>query len=139
MAESVSVVRMESMRRSSGAFTLIEVLVALAILATALVVLLEAHGFGVRMSKDLRDETLAALLAEDLMSRIEAEGNLQDGEASGEFKEYPGYWWHMYVDRSPFFDDVYMVRLEVLWGDPNAPRSFVLLHFIPEFIYQGRQ
>ncbi len=121
------------------AFTLIEVLVALAILATSFVVLLEAHGFGVRASKDLRDETLAALLAKDLMARIEAEGNLQEGEVSGEFKGFPGFWYHMTVDRSMFYDDIYMVQLTVMWGDPAAPRKFELLHFIPEFIYRDRQ
>lgn len=123
-------------RRKIKAFTLIEVLVALAILATSLVVLLEAHGFAIRSSKALRDETIAALLAKDLMATIEAEGNIQEGESSGEFKEYPGFWWNLYVDRSPFFEDVYMLRLTILWGDPQAPSTFELIHFIPEFLYR---
>lgn len=130
-------VTLKTGRRKTGAFTLIEVLVALAILATSFVVLLEAHGFATRSSKTLRDETVAALLAKDLMARVEAEGNIQDGETSGEFKEYPGFWWNFYVDRSPFFDDVYMLRLTIMWGDPQAPSTFELIHFIPEFLYKN--
>jgi len=127
------------MFKEARSFTLVEVLVALAILATAFVVLIDAHGFGVRISKDLRDETLAAVLAKDLMARIEAEGNLQDGETSGVFEDYPGYWYHLYIDRSMFYEDIYMVQLTIMWGDPEAPRRFELLHFIPEFIYRDRR
>ena len=54
-------------------FTLLEVMVAMAILATVLVVLLQNHGMSIRMSQRARDASVAANLARDLMTEAELE------------------------------------------------------------------
>lgn len=52
-------------RRESGGFTLVEVLVALAVLAIALAAVLHAMGQAIDLTAGLRDRTLALWVAEE--------------------------------------------------------------------------
>lgn len=75
-------------------FTLVEVLAALAVLAIALFVLLDAHFNALRLNSTLNDEVINRELLETAVARAEVEvllGNLGGG---GEFgPRYPDYTW----------------------------------------------
>jgi prepilin-type N-terminal cleavage/methylation domain-containing protein len=77
-----------------GGFTLVEVLAALAVLAIALFVLLDAHYNALRLNSTLNDEVINRELLETAVARAEVEvllGNLGGG---GEFgPRYPDHTW----------------------------------------------
>ncbi|MDD5723215.1 MAG: type II secretion system minor pseudopilin GspI [Syntrophales bacterium] len=99
------VVRTRTMRLAckqvSGGFTLLEVMVAMAILAISLTAVFQSHSQSISMTGRSRFETTAALLAQSLMAQIEAtsprgiipeEGNFGD--------DFPDYTWSLGVSET---------------------------------------
>lgn len=109
-------------------FSLLEVLVAVAVLGTALVSLLSLHGQNIRtISYDLR-LARATLLAQDLMTRTLAVQEFPDPtRTSGDFASDPDYRWELEVLRGPtreLEDQLREIRVRVFWDerDPDAVR-----------------
>jgi type II secretion system protein I len=92
--------------RAASGFTLLEVMVALAILATTLVVLLQIITNNVRATNHARMTTAATLLARGRMTDIE-DGILENGFSTddetdkGTFREqgYAGFRWESSIER----------------------------------------
>lgn len=77
-------------RRGQGGFTLIEILVALAILATTLMVLLDAHYNAIRLFDETRNEYDMTILLERAVGEAEVAVNTGMFSGEGEFgKRYP--------------------------------------------------
>lgn len=83
------------MRRASlrSAFTLLEVIIALAILAVGLTVLVSSQGQAVQMTRETDNIRVGTLLAQEKMNeamlRIEAEGfSSQDIDEDGDFADF---------------------------------------------------
>ena len=81
------------MNRSRRAFTLLEVTIAMSILAVSLVILMESQGNAVFMTQDAEKVRLATMLAEEKMTeaqlRIEYEGwKNSDIEENGDFDDF---------------------------------------------------
>lgn len=95
-----------SSRDGAAGFTLLEVMVALAILAFALVYLLEAQASSIRLAQKTRSLTLATMLAKkklidckyDLMKQGMGIGDYDD---EGDFKDekIEGYTWECHAPR----------------------------------------
>ena len=80
----------------SRAFTLLEVMVAVAILAIALVAILKANVQSLDTLVETRERTTASLLAASKMAEVEAAGAADWSEFQGDFGEdYPGYTWQV--------------------------------------------
>jgi general secretion pathway protein I len=80
----------------SRAFTLLEVMVAVAILAIALVAILKANVQSLDTLVETRERTAASLLAASKMAEVEAVGAAGWSEFQGDFGEdYPGYTWQV--------------------------------------------
>jgi len=121
--------------RGRAGFTLLEVMVALMILATSLVILLGNHSYSIRLSGIARNLSIASMIAKDMMTQVELEGFPEIGESEGDFEDkYPGFWWHMDVQES-FFNDVREVHLEILWGDTETPERLELVNFLAGYQY----
>lgn len=85
-----------------GGFTLIEVLVALAIITIALTSVYRLQSSTYRMSDDARFYTLAPLLAEAKLAEIDREGLDNALDDSGEFgSTHPGYAWTVRMENVP--------------------------------------
>lgn len=87
-------------------FTLLEVMIALAVISIALLAVLSAQSQGVSLANESRFNTTASLLAQGKMAEIETVGDVGDlGRGSGDFGEaFPDYVWHLSVaDVSPGF------------------------------------
>jgi general secretion pathway protein I len=85
--------------RGTAGFTLLEVMIAMAILAVALVVVFQSQSQSISMASESRFLTTASLLAQSKMTEMEAAvpGNLVSG--SGDFgDDYPGYSWRSTVE-----------------------------------------
>jgi general secretion pathway protein I len=82
-------------KRSRG-FTLLEVMVAVAILAIALVAILKANVQSLDTLVETRERTTVSLLAASKMAEIEAVGAADWSEFQGDFgDDYPGFTWQV--------------------------------------------
>ena len=115
------------------AFTLLEVLVAVAVLATALVSLLSLHGQNVRTIAYDQRLSRAALLAQDLMTRtMVAEAFPDPTRSRGDFASDPDYHWELEVLRGPtreLEDELREIRVRVFW-DERSPDAVLLATFV---------
>lgn len=116
-------------RRPRG-FTLLEVLVALVVLAVALTALLSAQALAVRLRSQAAEITFATFLAQSRLTDIEL-GEFPDvGTREGDFGDaYPGYRWQVAVGETPF-PKVREVRLAVLWRSGPREERLELTHFL---------
>ena len=136
---------------SKRGFTLLEITIALAILATALVTLLAGINAGVLFSDRDRDFTIAAFLAQEKMSELEREpdkiasGYDDKGEFKGEFKRFE---YHMVIEpdeNAEALADYAAVPFEPLkaivkisWHQGRVEQKFVLEEiFFPEVVVVG--
>ena len=84
--------------KKAHGFTLLEVMIAMAILAIALVAIFQMQSQSISMSTDSRFMTTAALLAQSKMVEAEAESTLTNRREDGDFgPDYPQYIWHLEV------------------------------------------
>ncbi len=102
---------------SRAGFTLLEVMVAMAILATTLVVLLGLRNRDVLIQSHTQELTIATLLARDLVFEAENDKSLELGYLEGDFGEHaPDYSWERNVNTF-LIKQVYQIQVKVMWGD----------------------
>ena len=113
----------------SGGFTLLEVLIALAVLSISLVVLLGLRNRDVDLVKETRYLTVATSLARIKIVETGLEGFPEIGEREGGFGEgYPEFRWHRVISSTPF-DYVREVRVSVMWGQ-NDREGVRLVNYV---------
>ena len=85
-------------------FTLLEVMIALAVISIALLAVLSAQSQGVSLANESRFNTTASLLAQGKMAEIETVGDVGDlRRGSGDFGEaFPDYVWRLSVEDVSF-------------------------------------
>ncbi|MGH7947625.1 MAG: type II secretion system minor pseudopilin GspI [Candidatus Binataceae bacterium] len=121
------------MREQRG-FTLLEVMLAIAVLGIALAGLLGLQNQSLQTVLLGQETTQAALLGEALMSEVELEQFPPVGETRGDFERlFPGryrnYKWQRSVVPSELFPDVRKVEVRVVYG-PGLRRNFTLMEFV---------
>jgi general secretion pathway protein I len=90
-----------SILHSRAAFTLLEVLVAMAILAIALTTLFGAQSHSLIFATEAKFNTNASLLGGLKLAELES-GRIEPVDADGDFgKEFPGYTWKINVQDPP--------------------------------------
>jgi type II secretion system protein I len=120
-------------RRPRG-FTLLEVMVAMAILGIALLGLLSLHHQSVQSVIRAQESTRASMLAQAVMTEAELERFPDLGRTSGDFQaafpgEFPDYRWERDVAESGMFPDVRKVRILIVYG-PGLRQKFELVEFL---------
>ena len=118
-------------RRSQDGFTLIEIIVALAILSLSLGFLLNSISTSIRRVDQAGRIAAAGTLAQSLLARVGPELPVTQGETAGDFGN--GFRWHLtiegYGDRAaePQLPvGAYAVSVEILWNDGVTVQSVVL-------------
>jgi general secretion pathway protein I len=112
-----------------AAFTLLEVMVALAVVAFAFVGLLGLHNRNLAMVGRDQDLTRAVLLARQFITEMELIEEFPDaGTSSGDFANYPGFSWEREVEETSL-PDVRRVTLRVIW-DPRIRDACKLVYYI---------
>jgi general secretion pathway protein I len=106
-----------------AAFTLVEVLVATAVLAIGLFGALTAFSMASRAAGVSRNDTIVTFLAHEKLAQIQLLGadEVSMGPQEGDFgDEYPGYEWELSVQKP---DDLNVVRVDLLIIAPEAGRT----------------
>jgi len=86
------------MQRKAAGFTLLEVMVAMAVLAMALVAVYQLQAQSISLAAESRFRTSAALLAQSKMADIESESNLTNRTEDGDFgPAHPRYRWQIKI------------------------------------------
>ena len=121
-------------RASAPAFTLLEVMIAVAFIGIALLALLSLQHSDMVSVIRAGDITKASMLAQSLMSEAEIQRFPDQGTTNGDFHNiypglYPNFKWQRLVDQSPIFPDVRRVRIYVFYG-PSFSRRFELTEFM---------
>ena len=130
--------------RRAGGFSLVEVIVAFALMASALAILIAILGGGLAQVRRAGDASIATLHAESLLAERGALGPIEAGEESGDFED-GRYRWTLVVeeveDPAPVAAGegeqapiesvglqgagepvLYRLQLEVSWGEGAGER-----------------
>jgi general secretion pathway protein I len=129
----------------SRGLTLLEVLIALVIIATALVALVNLENQDIRAIDKSRRVTLATMLARNMMTQIEIGGFPEEmGEEEGDFREseldeelqasYAGFRWRTVVESAEFegvtLENARRVTVTVFWTEGNQERQLDVVTYI---------
>jgi general secretion pathway protein I len=111
-------------------FTLLEVMVALAILAITLVVIFSQQAAGIKAGNEARVITKATLLAQERMTELIAQKRLPIGEEEGEVAEtIPPLKWKELVEEGSI-EGLQKVTVSVLWKEGEHERDVRLVTYV---------
>ena len=121
--------------REDSGFTLLEVMVAIAIIAIVLVSVFRLQGQTIGMNESFRFYTQAPLLANARMSEVLADPGGAGGSATGDFGEaFAGYSWQ--VDRETIAiditdsDEIELEKIDVIITRENGAMTYRLRRFL---------
>jgi len=117
-------------RRSGSGFTLLEVLIALAFVAIALVAVIRTQGDGIRLADQARFTSRALFLARTKLAEIESTRDLTSDLLSGRYEEpLDELGWDADLDAIPGLTGLYRARVSVFrYGD--SPETGLVLEGI---------
>ena len=127
-------------RYGLSGFTLLEVMVAVAIIAIAFTAVLGSQSQSVSLAGESKFNTMAPLLAQRKMAQLESEKSGALTSDSGDFGEdFPGYTWQTQVRDVELegpggaFDYLKRVDVRVTWGeDERYQYRLRLYRFFPK-------
>ncbi len=118
--------------RASTGFTLLEVMIALAILSLVAVAFLRAQGSSVHLVDESVQISLATLLAKEKMAELESNGFPEPGKTSGDGGEdFSSYHWEQVVSPT----DIVNLRkavVRILWMEGTRERSLELTTYFAQ-------
>ena len=123
-------------KRGRGGFTLIEVVVAVAILGIALTVIIQLFAGGLRLARASKEYTRAVNYANAKMEEINSQQTLEEGITEGEFDET--FHWRVTVNKVNLLPvnlpedkpsevkppiQLFKVKMDVVWKPGSKERS----------------
>lgn len=115
---------------AQGGFTLLEIMVALAIVGIALVVMLGLAQRSILVNNRLQQMTRATLLAKQKMAEIENGINVGIDQNQGIFPDpNQAYSWRSTYSPTPI-TGISQVDLSVIWGDEKKNELVTLTSFV---------
>ena len=111
---------MRASKDSVYGFTLLEVMVAVGLLAFAMVSILGIVSHNINLATKSTNYLIATSLADDMASRIDAEGLPAGSERSGKFENHPGFEWYITITpyNLPQFEaKMNIVSVLITWND----------------------
>jgi general secretion pathway protein I len=131
-----------------GGFTLLEVLLAIALLAIALPILLGLRNFDLELQARASELTAATLLAQEKLLETELSGQYSMGESIGDFPSIPlgvqatmqavpravGYKWKRTIAPTPL-ELIREIRIKVSWLRGELEEAVE----VSTYVFAGRQ
>lgn len=113
-----------SRKSSAGTsgFTLLEVIIAVAIIGSTLAILLGAVNKNLVLASQSKNLSLASFLAQKKMGEIEIEGYPEIGSEEGAFEEAPDFRWYLSVQPyniEQLGAEIRIVILTITWNEGN--------------------
>ena len=114
----------------SKGFTLLEVMIAIGILAIAMVMVIGLRNRAIDLNVYARDLTAASILAESKISEWELKGFPDPQETAGDFGELnPNFKWRVIVSPTPF-DDLRELKVIVTWKRGSRDETLDLTTYL---------
>lgn len=129
----VFVANLHKSARGNSGFTLIEIVVTLAILSLGLPVLLQSFSNAANNQRNSQDKTTAMYLIKTRMAQIELEGYPDIGQESGDFGENSPYRWRSEVHdvvSDEFEEGLRAVNVTVTWLERGKDESTSMITYI---------
>ena len=128
----LSVVSVSSVAGEKRGFTLLEVMIALAILALVGVAFLRAQAGSIRLVDESNQVSLATLLAREKMAELEGMGFPEVGKNSGTGGEaYPALRWEQVVTTTEL-PAIRKALVRILWRDGIRERTLELVAYFAQ-------
>lgn len=116
---------------TDGGFALIEILVAVSILAISLVVIFQLFSGGLKSRKLSEQYARGVFHAREKMGETLLTPDLSEGETQGEFED--GYEWQMAITPIPSEEDeekmsvgLLNINIRITWHEGEKKKSFVV-------------
>src|SRR5258708_6261001 len=104
--------------RRQHAFTLLEVMIAIVILAAAMLVIMEGISRSLNAVDSIRNTNTATELLTVKLAELQQQQDLEEGSEEGDFEEtQPGFKWSTEIALSPDLTDLYDVKITVSWTE----------------------
>jgi general secretion pathway protein I len=121
-------------KRAAAGFTLLEVMIAIAVLGVAMLALLSLHDSNLQSVMRGQELSTASSLAQSLMTNAEMERIPMVGSTQGDFQRlFPGAYrnfkWQRTVEMSAMFPDIRKVQVTVFYG-PRFRHNFSIVEFL---------
>ena len=111
-------------------FTLLEVMIAMAILALVAVAFLRAQASSIRLVDESVQISMATLLAKEKMAELEGRGFPEPGSNSGTWGEaFPSYRWEQTISTTEI-PNIRKAVVRVLWMEGNLQKNMELTFYI---------
>ena len=128
------------LNREEYGFTLLEVTVAMAIIAIALTAMLSSQSQSLSLANEAKFSTTASLLAQNKVAEFETVKSEDLVSDSGDFGEdFPNYFWEMKVGdvtipgAEELSDHLKQIDLKISWGDVDEYQYHLrLIRFFPK-------
>ena len=110
---------------NSDGFTLLEVLISMALIGIALLGIFRLQGQNLGLQSEARFLTVARFLAQERMASIQANKSIESGSNSGDFGEsFPGYSYQEEIENVEDLDNLYKVTVTVSTEGEGSNKLF---------------
>ncbi len=108
--------------RGKSGFTLLEVIIAVAIIGSSLAILLGAVNKNLVLASQSKNLSIASFLAQKKLGEIDIEGYPEIGSQEGVFEEAPDFEWYLSVEPyniEQLGAEIRIVMLTITWNEGN--------------------
>ena len=117
--------KLDKVEKEKG-FTLLEVLISLAIIGIALVVILKVQFYNLKLCAESKNILIAKMLAQEKMAKVELTEELEVEE--GAFPENKDFSWILNSDEVE--KGLRKVDLKVIWKEGNLLKDFCITTYL---------